>query len=165
MATSSIGVPLDCWASSLYSDMNGIIASEMRLAAITDNFWQLESGETRHSSSPDTFWIPDRKLRETLTRGDAAKLLFEIEAEDEETGTIVVNCERMWVIVTEKVGDTYVGILDNQPESIDPDCPFYLQQGVEVPFTAEHVINIDRPPEEYVQDVLSRTPKRRWPRS
>lgn len=70
----------------------------------------------------------------------------------------------MWVIVSEKLGDTYVGILDNQPACIDPDDDFYLGFGVEVPFKAEHIISIDQPPQDYVEEVLGQSPARHWSR-
>lgn len=70
----------------------------------------------------------------------------------------------MWVIVSEKIGDIYIGILDNQPMCIDPDDDFYLGFGAEVPFAAEHVIDIDNPPQDYAEQVLSQVPERQWPR-
>lgn len=70
----------------------------------------------------------------------------------------------MWVIVSEKLGDTYVGILDNQPAYLDPDDDFYLGFGVEVPFKAEHITSIDQPPQDYAEEVLNQAPVRNWPR-
>ncbi len=136
----------------------------MKLASINRNFWELASGETQHAQNPETFWLPDRALREHLKRGDAAKLLFDIEAEDEDSGKIMVGRERMWVIVAEKVGDIYIGVLDNEPAAIEPGCGAYLESGAEIPFTAEHVIEIARPPEEYVESQLSQPRERCWPR-
>jgi hypothetical protein len=70
-------------------------------------------------------------------RGQAARLMFDIEVDDE--GNLDVVGERMWVIVKEKVGDTYIGILDNQPACSDFEDGFYLCLGAEVPFLAEHI--------------------------
>ena len=135
----------------------------MNLASLELNYWELVSGETQHAQNPDTFLVPERDRRENLKRGDAAKLLFAIESEDEDTGAIIVGRERMWVIVAERVGDIYVGVLDNEPAAIEPDTG-YLAPGAEVPFKAEHVIDIDKPPDEYVERQLTQPRKRRWPR-
>lgn len=134
----------------------------MRPATIDRHFWQLESAEARHAAHPQ-FRIPDRAERERLQRGQAAKLLFEIEGETED-GTVERVVERMWVLVAERVGDGYVGILDNQPESLDRSPDVYLTEGAEIPFWPEHVIAIDQPPPEWIAERLGRAPARRWPR-
>ena len=56
----------------------------MRRANLEEHYWQLQSGEARHGANPETFWIPDRSAREHLARGQAARLLFELEGESEE---------------------------------------------------------------------------------
>ena len=70
----------------------------------------------------------------------------------------------MWVIISEKIGDTYIGILDNQPVCFDPADNFYLSFGAEIPFLAEHIIDIDNPPQDYVDWQLSQKPEHVWPR-
>lgn len=74
--------------------------------------------------------------------------MFEIEAEDAE-GSVDITCERMWVIVADKVDDTCIGILDNQPASIEHGDDICLCFGAEIPFNAEHVIEVDTPPVKY----------------
>ena len=113
--------------------------------------------------NPDTFWIPSRNDRENLRRGQAAKLVFDIETDD--AGKVVVGGERMWVIVAEKHEDTYIGILDNQPASVEPGETVYLCFGAEIPFRAEHVADIGDPPAEYVEWQLGQVPERHWPRN
>lgn len=71
----------------------------------------------------------------------------------------------MWVIVSERVGDGYIGILDNKPASVDESQHFYLCRGAEVPFLPEHVIDIADPPSDYAQQRLSERPSHVWPRS
>src|SRR6185369_16248266 len=90
---------------------------DMRLAKRETDFWQLASGEKAHEEQPETFWIPPLEERQNLARGQAARLIFEIEANTEDGG-ITVTRERMWVIVSERCGTFYVGILDNQPASL-----------------------------------------------
>ena len=135
----------------------------MRLASFERDSWQLRSGEESHRAHPDRFWIPPLEQRQSLRRGQAAKLIFDIEAE-EENGTVSVQGERMWVVVAEKVGDIYLGILDNQPACLERSDDVYLRFGAEVPFRAEHVIDIGDPPPEYVEWQLGQPPERRWPR-
>lgn len=135
----------------------------MRLSSIEQDNWRLRSGEASHAAHPETFEIPPKAERNSLTRGQAAKLMFEIESEDS-LGKLDITCERMWVIVAEKIGDTYIGILDNQPVSIIHDDDVYLCEGAEVPFQAEHVISIDMPPTDYVEQILGKKREREWPR-
>jgi hypothetical protein len=135
----------------------------VRWPSLAIDFWELDSAERRHAESPDTFWIPDRAERERLQPGQAAKLLFVIEAD--ENGVPVLNTERMWVFVTEVLAEGYIGILDNQPGSIEPDDGGHLILGAEVPFRAEHVIDVATPPEDYVVWQRSQPPLRLWPRA
>lgn len=135
----------------------------MRLASFERDFWELRSAEESHREHPETFWIPPLQQRQDLERGQAARLIFEIEGEEED-GAVAVQGERMWVIVAEKVGDTYIGILDNQPACLERSDEVYLQFGAEVPFRAEHVIDIGQPPPEYVEWQLGQPPDRVWPR-
>ncbi len=140
------------------------LSPHMRFPTLEDNFWHLISGEEMHDLHPDTFWIPDPERRATLKRGDAAKLIFEVEAEDPGDGTVERTRERMWVIVSEALDDGYIGVLDSDPTTFDTD-EFYLAEGVEVPFRPEHVIGVDRPPDEYVEARFRSAPKRSWPRT
>lgn len=135
----------------------------MRMATFADDYWQLRSGEELHRQQPDTFWIPPLADRQSLQRGQAARLIFDIEGEEED-GSVGVQGERMWVIVSERVGDTYIGILDSQPASLDPADGVYLRFGAEVPFRAENVIDIAQPPAEYVEWQLRQPPERVWQR-
>jgi hypothetical protein len=128
---------------------------------ITD-YWQLRSAEESHTKNPDTFWIPTLEERQSLQRGQAARLIFDIEVADE--GKAKTVGERMWVIVTEKIGEDYIGVLDNQPACMSFEDGFYLRFGAEVPFSVQHVIDIGSPPQEYVDWQLSLPPEGVWSR-
>lgn len=108
--------------------------------------WTLLSGEERHALSPEGFRIPGRSERESLSPGDAAQLLFDIETKD---GGLVIDrgVDRMWVIVRRRTGDIYSGILDSDPGQAEG---LSLRPGTEVTFGPEHVIAIARPPDGYV---------------
>lgn len=125
--------------------------------------WRLESGELRHVEAPETFWIPDRSDREALRFGHGAKLIFAIQVEQDDD-SIVVDTERMWVVVTDVTDDGYVGLLDNEPACFDPDGDQYLVRGAEIPFRPEHVIDIDLIPKDALER-MSFQPTRLWPRS
>ena len=135
----------------------------MRMASFEQDFWQLRSGEESHRQHSDSFWLPPLEQRQALQRGQSARLIFDIEGEDDD-GTVEVQGERMWVVVAEQVGDAYIGILDNQPACLEPADGVYLRFGAEVPFRAEHVIDIGQPPAEYVEWQLGQPPDRMWPR-
>lgn len=135
----------------------------MRFATLDRDFWQLRSGEICHRENPATFWIPPIEERLNLKRGHAAKLIFDIETKDE-SGNALLSGERMWVIVAERIGEAYTGILDCKPASIMADDTAYLQFGAEIPFAAEHVIDIAQPEAIYIEWQLSQAPERSWPR-
>jgi hypothetical protein len=135
----------------------------MRLPTLERNYWHLLSGEQLHHDHPDTFWIPPRDAREQLPIGQAVKLYFEIQSETD-AGETALSSERMWVIVAERVSDGYIGILDNQPASIESSDEVYLCFGAEIPFFPEHVIDIADPPTDYAQWQLAQPPERQWPR-
>lgn len=99
--------------------------------------WCLESGEAYHNAAPDSFRIPDRNQREGLQPGDFAKLIFCIKSGDEDPS---VALEQMWVIVKERTAYGYIGVLDNEPCALEENDKFW--RGTELPFSAEHVIDL-----------------------
>lgn len=136
----------------------------MRLATFAEDYWELESGEARHADAPDRFSIPPRAERQDLQRGIAAKLMFAIETEDEESA-IEISVERMWVVVREKIDACYIGILINQPISFElANDDTYLCKGAEIAFMAEHVIDTDTPPEDFLTELFAAPPSKTWDR-
>ena len=118
------------------------------LPNIKDNFWELRDGVIAHEENPDTFEIPTKSERESIGRGKAAKLIFDIETQDED-GTIRVSGERMWVIVLSTKNGHYLGILDNEPSCIEPGTGG-LEPGSKLWFKPEHVVGLSKPPIEYL---------------
>ena len=133
----------------------------MRFPTLERDFWELRSGEGLHAESPTTFWIPPLEHRQRLPRGAGVKLVFDVQGVGDD-GAAVIQRERMWVIVSEQRGDVYIGRLDNDP-SVEPSPDTYLARGAEIPFRAEHVVDIQAPPGEYVEERLAGEPTRRWP--
>ncbi len=134
----------------------------MRQPSLKTDHWELRSAEKSRAKYGEDFWIPSIEARQAVRPGQAARLIFDIETDNE--GEIEIGGERIWVIVSQKIGDTYIGILDNQPACLVPADTFYLSLGVEIPFQAEHIIDIDTPPQDYAEEVLSQAPVRNWPR-
>jgi hypothetical protein len=134
----------------------------MRLASRALDYWELRLADESHRAHAETFWIPPLEQRQSLRRGQAVKLIFDIEG-IEPDGSVVAQGQRMWVLVTERLGDTYVGILDNEP-ALEPAENVYLRKGAEIPFRAEHVADIADPPDDYAAERLATRPSRRWPR-
>jgi len=108
--------------------------------------WELISAEDRNATHPDTFKIPPREKRESLSRGDGAKLLFDIQTR-EEGAVIDRGVDRMWVIVKARSKDGYIGVLDSNPGAAEN---LRLQQGDSITFGPEHISEIATPPREYV---------------
>jgi hypothetical protein len=134
----------------------------MRLATLEQDCWELASGEERHRENPDGFWILPRSERESLHRGQGAKLIFLIEGEEDD-GSTTAQGERMWVLVSERRGSIYLGILDNEPALVEGGGDWHLVRGAEIPFRAEHIIDIEDPPPGYAAERLAEPPARRWP--
>ncbi|WP_440904789.1 DUF2314 domain-containing protein [Catenovulum sp. SX2] len=98
--------------------------------------WYLEDGVARNKEFPSTFFIPKQWKKALVGQGDIVKLMFNISFTDD--GKEACEIERMWVIVTEKSGDLYKGVLDN-----DPYCTSELKSGVSVEFEGRHIIAIE----------------------
>ena len=110
-----------------------------RLAKLDADGWELESAEARHAASPETFWIPDRQVRDSLKAGQLVQLLFQISGTGDD-GEREINVERMWVEVEGRIGDLYVGCLRNQPATIDAGQG--LDFKMKLAFRPEHIIDV-----------------------
>jgi hypothetical protein len=119
-----------------------------RLATIAEDGWTLVSAEARHAEHPGSFVIPELKDRDSLTPGDAAKLLFDIETR--EGGRVIDRgVDRMWVIVKRRIDDNYIGVLESNPGISEG---LTLRPGIEVLFRSEHISDIGHPPRSYIVD-------------
>lgn len=120
--------------------------------------WCLDDGEERHREAPKEFWLPSAEAREGLQPGDYAKLIFHISVDDDEAPASV---ERMWVVVRERIPGGYLGTLDNDPDAIEENDE--LWSGIELPFAARHVIDVQSRTEASIE-LAAQEPRRRWPR-
>jgi uncharacterized protein YegJ (DUF2314 family) len=114
------------------------MSDEPRLTSLDVDGWEIDDGEIAHSLNPDTFWIPELEVRQSLTAGDFAQIRFYIRTEDD-AGEIEDCGERMWVQVLSKTGSWFCGELCNQP-----DCTRGIAPGLEVWFEARHIIDVQR---------------------
>ena len=131
----------------------------MREPNLEQDGWCLDDGEEYHREAPDTFWLPELKDRQSLQPGDLVKLIFRISVQNDEAEVAI---ERMWVLVRGRAGEHYFGILDNDPFAIEENDE--LWSGIELPFAARHVIDID-PADEATRAKAAEPPKRHWVRS
>jgi len=106
----------------------------MNLPTYEKDHYELENSEDIHRECPDSFWIPEKEVRESLAPGNIVKLIFRME---ETKGSDDVSVERMWVETTRIHQGFYEGILDNDPAG--SDC---VQCGQTVYFRACHIIDI-----------------------
>lgn len=106
------------------------------LPNLHDDGYAFVSGIESHREAPKTFWIPSEEEKVKVGRGTLVKLNFDIRTADKD-GQDQMNGERMWVIVVERDGDWFSGILDNQPTCTDD-----MKPGMIVHFNSEHIINI-----------------------
>ena len=130
----------------------------MREPDLEIDSWCLDDGEACHAASPDRFAIPDVQRRSGLQPGDLAKLIFRISVDSPDEPVAV---ERMWVIVRERTDSGYFGILDNDPYFIAANED--LWRGIELPFSARHVIDISPASDDSVE-LAQPQPTRQWPR-
>ncbi len=100
--------------------------------------WCLEDGEQYHREAPKTFEIPDLEVRKILDAGDFAKLIFRIALDNEDAPE---SFERMWVIVSRLTETGYIGVLDNQPSTIEENDSLWV--GTELPFEPRHIISVE----------------------
>lgn len=135
----------------------------MRLATLDEDGWELRSAEEAHARNPATFWIPGLDRRRILRRGRGVKLLFDIRTRPV-TDPAEISGERMWVVVGDRVGERFIGRLVTEPACVPDGATHHLRVGAEIPFGVEHVADIDDPPEDDANRILSGPPTRRWPR-
>jgi hypothetical protein len=84
---------------------------------------------------PSTYLIPSSERRHALRVGDIVKLSFRFRSPHAPDD--MYDTERMWVIVRERMGDHWVGVLDN-----DPKYNAKIASGHPVHFHPDHVIDI-----------------------
>jgi hypothetical protein len=96
--------------------------------------WRLTDTEKLAKENKYTFYKPSREITKNLKVGNIVKLTFEFDSSNLDHP----SAERMWVEITEIIGDRFKGKLDNNP--------FYLHElyaGDEIIFEFKHIIDHD----------------------
>jgi hypothetical protein len=91
--------------------------------------YHLENVQKKYEESPYTTFVPNRQLIDQLNKGDRVKLNFVTVSE----GGSYCG-EVMWVVITMRRWNDFVGTLVNQPQKIRG-----LALGQEITFGAEHI--------------------------
>lgn len=95
--------------------------------------WYLDNVYERNAESPYTFYIPSKQVIDKLSIGDIVKLRFMGETE-----TDGLAGERMWVEITERIGEKFKGLLTNEPNDLKD-----LKIGQEVLFKLENICDTE----------------------
>ncbi len=101
---------------------------------MTKQSWWLEDAQQIADEFPYTFYKPSPQVVSGLQPGNQVKLIFAFESDDPEAP----RAERMWVEITERLGNRFRGYLDN-----DPACITDLRHRDELEFEACHIIDTD----------------------
>ena len=96
--------------------------------------WSLENVINIGKECPYTFYLPSGTVLSMLKVGDAVKLMFNCEVENDKGW----SAERMWVQITERERNSFKGFLDNEPYYI-PD----IKAGDIVEFSIENIMQTD----------------------
>jgi hypothetical protein len=104
--------------------------TKLSLGELALRSYSLVDGEEMQRGAPD-FWLPSAEMRSALRAGQTVMLVFH---QRWFAGSLP---ERMWVRITGRNKEGYVGRLANEPQSVTA-----LRFGDEVRFTPKNVIKI-----------------------
>ena len=136
---ANAGVTLVC--AGCYDQVrrrNEVLHKRIRPAhrpTLEEDGWELDSAVKQHRLHPETFLIPTENDLRQLRTGDIAKLLFLFVGSNNQ-----IECERMWVAITQVNDNVYAGTLQSKPAAAK-----VLQSHTEVEFTREHIASILHP--------------------
>jgi hypothetical protein len=111
--------------------------------------WQLVDVTKISEKAPYTYYIPSRLVLDKLKERDHVKLTFSCDVENDKGW----SAERMWVLVAERNGEKFKGILDNDPYYI-PD----IKAGDELEFDVCNILqtSLEDPVPSNVEKYSSR---------
>jgi hypothetical protein len=99
---------------------------------LEEDGWELDNAAIKHLRHPETFMIPLHDDVRGLKVGDVAKLLFLFMGQNDP-----IDCERMWVTITQIENSDYRGRLESEPVRLRK-----LKLGMEIQFRQEHIASI-----------------------
>lgn len=103
------------------------------MGTLEEDGWTLDDAVERHRLAPNTFQIPPEDIRANLPIGADAKLIFLLRSDE---GS--VKGERMWVRVVGRMGEGYIGVLNNDPTTQGAA----LALGDRLVFRPENIIDV-----------------------
>jgi hypothetical protein len=106
--------------------------------------WTIEDPGRRHARYPDTFWLPDDTLRASIQAGSQVRLLLWF-VDEEDSGELVPQAERMWALVETRESDVMRGRLTSPP--VSAHAP--LEMGQLIEFRATDAIDVLDPEEAW----------------
>lgn len=106
-----------------------------------NTYWQLDNVFERNKESPYTFYKPSKAVTDKLKAGDLVKLIFFSDSD-----TAGYKGERMWVEITDRNKENFVGKLDNEPYHLKG-----LKLGQILHFGTEHICDT-----EYEDDEVAK---------
>lgn len=95
--------------------------------------WELMDARKMNQAHPDTFHVPSTDDLMNLKAGSIVKLGFDVTVTNDAPGS-----ERMWVVMTTRNGDEFVGKLDSDSAVIRG-----LKYGDTIHFTTDNILSID----------------------
>lgn len=107
----------------------------------SNTYWQLDNVYERNKESPYTFYKPSKAVTDKLKAGDLVKLVFFSDSD-----TAGYKGERMWVEITDRNKENFVGKLDNEPYHLKG-----LKLGQILHFGTEHICDT-----EYEDDEVAK---------
>ena len=96
--------------------------------------WNLENAQKLADEFIYTFYKPSKEVVSLLNVGNQAKLIFSFESDDPEDP----SAERMWVEITERIENKFIGYLDNDPAYIKD-----LKYKDIIEFSEIHIVDTD----------------------
>ena len=96
--------------------------------------WNLENAQKLADEFIYTFYKPSKEVVSLLNVGNQAKLIFSFESDDPEDP----SAERMWVEITERIENKFIGYLDNDPAYIKD-----LNYKDIIEFSEIHIVDTD----------------------
>lgn len=104
----------------------------------------VEDPRPRHARNPSAFWLPGEELRAAIGIGSQVRLLLWFVDEDD-SGELVSQCERMWALVEERDADIIRGRLTSPP--VSTHAP--LEMGEVIEFRPTDAIDVLDPEEDW----------------
>ena len=105
-----------------------------RIGAVMPKSWNLENAQKLADEFIYTFYKPSKEVISLLNVGDKAKLIIGFESDDSEDP----SAERMWVEITERIDNKFIGYLDNDPAYIKD-----LKYKDIIEFSEIHIVDTD----------------------